>query len=162
MEEVKIIKALIKAFKAGKKVIICGCGGSSSQASHFAGEFMCRYKEDRKPLPAIALNDPAILTAISNDYSFDVAFSRQVEALGNKGDVLIALSTSGKSKVVLNAIKTAKKKGMVVVDFTKISKKDHELKDTGIVQSDHVYAMHYICQRVEEYFKYGKVLWKKT
>ena len=156
MSENEIIDIIIKAFKKGRKLLVCGNGGSASQSDHFAGEFLCKYKIDREPLPAISLTNPAVVTAIGNDYGFEHIFSRQVRALGKKGDVLIALSTSGKSKNVLNAIKEADRKGMIVLDFSKYSKKNEDMgKDTGFTQSDHVYLMHHICDKVENYFAHG-------
>jgi D-sedoheptulose 7-phosphate isomerase len=107
------VTMLSTALFAGQKVLLCGNGGSASDASHLAAELVGRFYLDRKAYPAIALSsDPATVTAISNDYGFHKVFARQVEAHGEPGDVLIALSTSGKSKNVLEAILTAKRIGM--------------------------------------------------
>lgn len=115
---------LLEVALGGRKVLICGNGGSAADAQHFAGEWVCRYKDDRRPLPAIALTvDTSALTAIGNDYGFENIFSRQVEALGNAGDVLIVFTTSGPAKDVhsrniLNAVEQAKTKNMKVIVLT--------------------------------------------
>lgn len=102
-----------------KKLLFCGNGGSACDAMHIAGEFVGRYVDDRRALPAIALSaDTGIITAIANDYAYDYIFARQVEALGQAGDVLIALSTSGRSPNVLRALAVAKEKGLVSALFT--------------------------------------------
>jgi D-sedoheptulose 7-phosphate isomerase len=109
---------LVSAFAAGNKVVSCGNGGSMSDAMHFAEELSGRFRENRKALPAIAISDPAHITCVANDFGFDHIFSRYVEALGNKGDVLFAISTSGNSANVLKAVAVAKQKGMVVIGLT--------------------------------------------
>jgi len=96
----------------------CGNGGSSCDAMHFAEELTGKYREDRKAIPAISISDPGYLTCVSNDYGFDFAFSRFLEAFGNKGDVLLAISTSGDSGNVLRAANVAKMKGLKVVALT--------------------------------------------
>ena len=101
------VQLMIGAFRGGHKLLICGNGGSSAQASHFAAELVVRYRRNRIGLPAIALNDPAILTACANDLGFDTVFERQVLAYGRAGDVLVAISTSGKSANVLRAVYAA-------------------------------------------------------
>lgn len=111
-----IATKIIKCFKNNGKVLICGNGGSSTMASHFVGELMGKFEMERAPLPAISLFDLATITAIANDYSYDNIFSRQIEALGNKGDILITLSTSGKSKNILKAITQAQENGMEVIE----------------------------------------------
>src|SRR3990167_4042983 len=114
----EISKKLIKCFKSDGKVLTVGCGGSAAQAQHLAAELMGKFEHWRQPLPAIALTtDTSFLTAWANDSSFDTVFSRQVLALGQKGDVLIAFSTSGKSESVLRAITTAETLGMDVINF---------------------------------------------
>lgn len=117
----KIEKAghlLVKAFKDGHKVISCGNGGSMCDAMHFAEELSGRFREDRKALPAISISDPSHISCVGNDYGYDFVFSRFIEAIGNKGDILLAISTSGNSKNVINAIEAAKKKGMHVIGLT--------------------------------------------
>ncbi|WP_204251241.1 D-sedoheptulose 7-phosphate isomerase [Elioraea rosea] len=110
---------LVAAIRTGNKLLICGNGGSAADAQHWAGELVSRFLYDRPGLPAIALTtDSSIMTAIGNDYGYERLFSRQVEALGTKGDVLFALSTSGRSPNVIAALKAAREKGMVTVGFT--------------------------------------------
>jgi len=103
------------AINKGNKIISCGNGGSHCDAMHFAEELSGRFRNDRKALPAIAISDASHITCVGNDYGFEFVFSRFVEALGNRGDVLLAISTSGNSVNVLNAAKAAKEKGMSVV-----------------------------------------------
>lgn len=113
-----ILASLITAIALtrGKKLLICGNGGSAADAQHMAGEFVNRFLLERPGLPAIALTtDSSVLTAVSNDYSYDKIFSRQVEALGGPGDILFAISTSGKSPNVLAAISAARQKGLYVI-----------------------------------------------
>ena len=109
---------LVQAFKKGNKVISCGNGGSMCDAMHFAEELSGRFRENRKALPAISISDPSHISCVANDYGYDFVFSRFIEAAGNKGDVLLAISTSGNSKNVINAIAAAKKKGMKVIGLT--------------------------------------------
>lgn len=143
-EEIALI--MIKAFKQGKKVLIIGNGGSASEASHFAGELICRFKRNRQSLPAIALNDPTIITAIGNDYGFERVFSRQIEGLGKKGDILITLSTSGSSKNITEAIRQAKIQGMRVISFPTNSILG---EDTPITQLNHLHMIHEISRLIE-------------
>ncbi len=109
---------MVQAIRAGSKIISCGNGGSMCDAMHFAEELSGRFRDDRKALPAIAISDPSHLSCVGNDYGFDQVFSRYIEALGNKGDVLVAISTSGNSVNILNAITAAKAKGMKVIGLT--------------------------------------------
>jgi len=109
---------LVEAFQGGGKVISCGNGGSMSDAMHFAEELSGRYRDDRPAYPAIAVSDPSHLSCVANDYGYTFVFSRMVEAIGSKGDVLFAISTSGNSENVLKAIEAAKKKGMKVIGLT--------------------------------------------
>jgi len=111
-------KLLSEAFQKGNKVISCGNGGSMCDAMHFAEELSGRFREDRKALPAISISDPSHISCVGNDYGYDKVFSRYIEALGNKGDVLLAISTSGNSKNVINAINSAKEKGMLIIGLT--------------------------------------------
>src|SRR5688500_838284 len=111
--------ALAEALRAGKKALACGNAGSAADSQHFAAEIVGRFERERPGMPAIALTvDTSALTAIANDYDFDRVFSRQVEALGQPGDVLLGISTSGNSKNVIEAIKAAHAKGMVVIALT--------------------------------------------
>jgi len=110
---------LINALKQGGKVLLCGNGGSAADCQHIAAEFVVRYEKKRKAMAAIALTtDSSILTAHANDFDFETVFSRQIEALGNDKDCLIAISTSGKSKNILRAVDVAKSKGMIVIGLT--------------------------------------------
>ena len=111
-------KILVDAIQTGGKVISCGNGGSMSDAMHFAEELSGRYRNDRPAYPAIAISDPSHLTCVANDYGYAFVFSRMVEAIGQKGDVLFAISTSGNSENVLKAIEAAKIKEMKVIGLT--------------------------------------------
>ncbi len=152
---------IVDAIKSGNKLMICGNGGSAADAQHIAGEFLCRFYKDREPLPAIALTtDTSVLTSISNDYSYDHIFSRQVKALGKKGDVLFGISTSGSSGNVLEAfrvacdigIKTVLLTGQAEKEIAKIS--DIVIKapsvDTPRIQEIHLLIEHIICEIVEK------------
>lgn len=115
----QIVREILKAFKSGNKLLICGNGGSAADSQHIAAEFIGRFNRERRSLPAVALTtDTSILTAIGNDYGYEKTFSRQVEGLGVKGDVLIAISTSGNSKNVLEAVRAAKEKSIVTIALT--------------------------------------------
>jgi D-sedoheptulose 7-phosphate isomerase len=109
---------MASAIKNGNKIISCGNGGSMCDAMHFAEELSGRFRDDRKAIPAISISDPSHISCVGNDYGFDKIFSRYLEALGNKGDVLLAISTSGNSINVINAINVAKQKGMTVIGLT--------------------------------------------
>jgi D-sedoheptulose 7-phosphate isomerase len=111
-------RAIAAAVQSGGKVISCGNGGSHCDAMHFAEELTGRYRENRKAIPAICISDPSHISCVGNDYGYDFIFSRYLEALGNPGDVLLALSTSGQSANVLQAAQTAKSKGMKVIALT--------------------------------------------
>ena len=132
---------MVEAIKNGNKIISCGNGGSMSDAMHFAEELTGRFREDRKSLPAIAISDQGYLSCVANDYGYDYVFSRFVEGMGVSGDVLLAISTSGNSKNVINAAKVAKEKGISVVGLT--GKNGGELAnlcDTEIRVDHHGYA----------------------
>lgn len=109
---------MAQSIRDGHKIISCGNGGSMSDASHFAEELTGRYRGDRRPIPAIAISDAPHISCTANDYGYEAIFSRFVEALGSNGDVLLAISTSGNSKNVLNAVEVAKSKGIKVVALT--------------------------------------------
>lgn len=109
---------ILEAIKTGNKIISCGNGGSMCDAMHFAEELSGRYKHDRKALPAISISDASHITCVANDYGFDQIFSRFVEALGQPGDVLFAISTSGNSQNILNAIAVAQQKNMKIIALT--------------------------------------------
>jgi len=152
---------IVETIKSGNKLMICGNGGSAADAQHIAGEFLCRFYKDRDPLPAIALTtDTSIITAISNDYSYDQVFARQVKALGRKGDVLLGISTSGSSGNVLEAFKAARAMGIKTVLLTGASEKiiavlsDVVIKtpstDTPRIQEMHLLIEHIMCEIVEK------------
>lgn len=109
---------MVAALKAGKKIISCGNGGSMCDAMHFAEELSGRFRDDRPALAAVSISDPSHISCVGNDYGYDKVFSRYIEGLGNEGDVLLGISTSGNSANVLNAIDAAKKKGMKVIGLT--------------------------------------------
>lgn len=118
-EKIKMAGDLMsEAIKKGNKIISCGNGGSMSDAMHFAEELSGRYKENRRSLAAVSISDPTHITCVGNDYGFDYIFSRYVEGLGNAGDVLLAISTSGNSKNVIEAVKVAKEKDIKVIALT--------------------------------------------
>lgn len=153
---------IINALKKGNKLMICGNGGSASQSQHFAAELIVRFEKNRRPLAAIALTtDTSNITACGNDFSFQEIFSRQVEALGNKGDVLIGLTTSGNSENVLKAFESAEKKGITTIclngkDGGKASLKKLDLnlivkvKDTSRIQEMHITIIHIWCKLLEQ------------
>jgi|TARA_B110000967_G_scaffold196516_1_gene227177 D-sedoheptulose 7-phosphate isomerase len=150
----------IDTLKNGNKIIFCGNGGSAADAQHLAAELMGRYKVDRNPLPAISLTvDTSAITAIGNDYGYENIFSRQLKGIGVKGDMLIAISTSGASKNVIKAIYEALDMGIYVVSLTGIN--DSEMKrishltiqsqsdETNHIQEMHIAIGHLICGLVE-------------
>jgi len=156
-----VVKLIAKAFREGHKVILFGNGGSATDASHIAAEFVNRFLIERPPLPAIALNtDPAVLTSIGNDYGYDQVFSKQLAALGCEGDVVIGISTSGNSANVIKAMAVAKKNHMKTVILTggtggKLANvADHTFivpsKHTPHIQETHITLGHIICQMVDE------------
>lgn len=156
--------AIIRSIKAGGKIISCGNGGSMSDAMHFAEEMTGRYRENRRPLPAIAISDPSHISCISNDYGYEFIFSRFVESLGGSADVLLAISTSGNSQNVINAIEKAKEKGMFVIGLTgKDGGKIKDLVDIELrtpmsewadrVQEIHIKIIHSLIDYVETEFK---------
>ncbi len=107
-----------KAIKQGNKIISCGNGGSMTDAMHFAEELTGRFRDNRESIPAIAISDPGYLSCAANDFGYDKVFSRFLEGMGNKGDILLGISTSGNSSNVINAAKTARKKGITVIGLT--------------------------------------------
>ena len=158
---VAVVHLIAQAFREGRKVILFGNGGSATDASHIAAEFVNRFLIDRRPLPAIALNtDPAVITSIGNDFGFDQLFSKQLTALGRGGDVVIAISTSGNSVNVLKALEVAKTGGMRTVVLTggtggkMAGIADHTFivptRHTPHIQETHITLGHVICQMVDE------------
>jgi D-sedoheptulose 7-phosphate isomerase len=161
----KMAISLIDAFKNGKKVLFCGNGGSAADAQHLAAEFSGRYYFDRPPLYAEALHvNSSYITAVSNDFGYDEVYARLLRAMGTDGDVLVAMSTSGNSANVLNAIKVAREKNMLVIGMTgmdggKMATLCDILlnvpsKDTPRIQECHMLLGHIVCEIVEkELFK---------
>ncbi len=159
----EVSKACIDTIKNDGKILFCGNGGSAADSQHLAAEIVVRFKENRKTLPAIALTtDTSVITSISNDFSFDEVFSRQLEAIGNEKDFLIAISTSGQSKNILNALSKAKEIGMSTLSLTGSFTKDVEkLSDyllsipssvTGVVQQSHITIGQLITMNIEDNF----------
>ena len=112
----KIADAIVRAFKNGRRLYLIGNGGSAADAQHIAGELIGRFKMNRRPLPAVALTtDTSVMTALANDFGYDTCFARQAEALVSPGDVILALSTSGNSKGILNAVQVARERGAVAI-----------------------------------------------
>lgn len=111
-------EVMLNAIKTGNKIVSCGNGGSMCDAMHFAEELSGRFRDNRKPIAALSISDASHITCVGNDYGFDEIFSRYIEAIGNKGDVLLAISTSGNSKDVLKAVEIAKQKQMKVIALT--------------------------------------------
>ena len=157
----KSIHAIVKCFKKGNKIVLFGNGGSAADAQHVAAEFIGRFKINRKSLPAIALtSNPSIITAISNDFSFDSVFSRQCESLISKGDVVIGISTSGNSLNVKKGITTSKKKGAITIGL--LGNNGGSIKkcvdiplivdatETSHIQEVHRIIYHVICEIVEK------------
>lgn len=155
------VTLIVKAFKAGNKVLFCGNGGSAADAQHLAAEFTGRFYTDRDPLPSEALHcNASYMTAVANDYSYDVVYSRLVKGMGKAGDVLIALSTSGNSVNIIKAVQQANELGMITVGFTgesggKMKTECNVLinvpsKDTPRIQETHIMIGHIICQLTEE------------
>jgi len=154
---------LLAVFQQGGKLLICGNGGSAADSQHIAAEFVVRYHKNRLALPAIALTtDTSILTAHPNDFDFATLFSRQIEALGQQGDCLLAISTSGNSDNILHAVNTAHAKGMTTIGMTghdggQLKKCAEQSiivpsKVTARIQEVHILIAHWWCQRADEVF----------
>jgi D-sedoheptulose 7-phosphate isomerase len=157
----KVVVTVVAAFKKGNRIYFCGNGGSAADAQHLAAEFSGRFYTDRKALPAEALHcNTSYLTAVANDYSYDAVYARLIDGIGQKGDVLIGLSTSGNSGNIIQAFETAKEKGLITVGFTgdsggkMKSLSDYLINvpssDTPRIQESHIMVGHIICQLVEE------------
>jgi len=152
---------MIEALKNNKKILICGNGGSAADSQHFAAELLIRFEKDRKSLPAIALTtDTSAITACSNDYGFQELFSRKVESLGNEGDVLVGITTSGNSENILKAFEVAKQKGMKTVclngkDGGKVDADVNLIipsENTARIQESHITVIHTWCKLIEDEF----------
>ena len=157
----KAIDACIGSLKSGGKILLAGNGGSAADAQHIAGELVSRFAFDRPGLAAVALTtDTSILTAVGNDYGYEMLFSRQIQALGRKGDVFVAYSTSGKSPNILKALQTAKELGLITIGLTgnrngpMNAMCDHVLAmpsaDTPKIQEGHLIMGHILCGAIEE------------
>jgi D-sedoheptulose 7-phosphate isomerase len=157
---IRCAEVVCKAFRNSRKLMLCGNGGSAADAQHIAAEFVNRFQIERSPLPALALTtDASIITSVANDNSFDDIFSKQIEALGTKGDVLLAMSTSGKSRNILSALRTAKDKGIYMIGLMGAGGEEMlplvdlalvvESNQTPRIQEAHVLAGHIICELVE-------------
>lgn len=157
----KICGMLEHAIMQDKKILVCGNGGSAADSQHIAGELVGRFQKERRPIACIALTtNTSILTSIGNDYSFDKIFSRQIEALGKRGDILLVFSTSGTSVNILEAAKTAKDIGIKVISFTGINidflSKISDIcvsipsESTPRIQEIHIILIHIICNIIED------------
>lgn len=159
----EISSLMVRALKKGKKILIFGNGGSAADSQHFAAELVGRFQKERIGLPALSLTaNTSNLTALANDYSFDIVFSRQMQALGSPGDIAIAISTSGKAKNVLEATRLAKKIGLKTIALT--GKGGGPLANiaevslivpsdiTARIQESHILIIHIICELIEEEF----------
>jgi len=156
-----VAEVIVNTLRKNKKVLLCGNGGSASDCQHWAGEMVGRFKKERKPFKFISLTtNTSILTSIANDYDYTKVFSRQVEGLGEKNDILICISTSGKSKSILESAKIGKEKDMKIISLT--GKSPNPLteisdftisvpsKETPRIQEIHILLIHLICELVEE------------
>lgn len=157
---ISIAKLCVETYKRGNKILIAGNGGSAADAQHFAGELVSRFNFDRPPLAAIALTtDTSIITAIGNDYSYDNIFSRQIKAIGKKEDLLIAISTSGKSRNIQLAIQAARETEMYTIGLEGMQKNMSSICDylisvpslsTPIIQECHLLIEHLLCEYIEK------------
>lgn len=156
-----VVNVVVKAFQQGHRVYFCGNGGSAADAQHLAAEFSGRFYKDRKALPADALHcNTSYLTAVANDYGYELVYQRIIEGIGQEGDVLVGLSTSGNSPNIVKAFETAREKKMITVALTGYtggqmkSVSDYLINipstDTPRIQESHIMAGHIICQLVEE------------
>jgi len=165
-EIVRACECMLAALSKGHKVLACGNGGSAADAQHFAAELLNRFERERQSLPGLALTtDSSTLTSIANDYHYDEIFSRQIKGLGQKNDILLAISTSGNSKNILNAITTAQRKEMIVIALTGkeggevanlMRPEDIELrvpgKSTARIQEVHLLIIHCLCDFIDTEF----------
>ena len=156
----KVIVLITNAFNSGNKILFCGNGGRAADAQHLAAEFSGRFYKERKALPAEALHcNTSYLTAVANDYGYESVYSRLLEGIGNEGDIIIGLSTSGNSKNVINAFKAAKQMKIVTIAFTGESGGEMRASadflfnipsnDTPRIQESHIMLGHIICELVE-------------
>lgn len=160
-------EAIIKSLENSEKVMACGNGGSATQASHMVGELVGRFAFDRPALPAVSLFDLATTTAVGNDYGYDDIFSRFVDSLGNKNDILFSISTSGNSGNCLKAMASAKKKGMANIAL--LGRDGGKMKnladvsiiipasETPLIQEIHLMVIHWLCEEIEKHFFSEKI-----
>lgn len=157
----RIVDIMAESLSSGGKIISCGNGGSLCDATHFAEELTGRFRNDRRPLPAMAINDPAYYSCVGNDFSFEEIFSRWVEAFGKEGDVLLAITTSGSSVNILKAVDAAKEAGMKVVVLTSRKGRDLAMRaDAAIMAPDaphsdriqeiHIKVIHIVIEALEK------------
>ncbi len=157
----KIGKKIVKALKEKNKILVAGNGGSAADSQHFVAELVNRFQTDRRALPAISLTtDSSVMTSIGNDSSFDEIFSRQIEALGNKGDVFFGITTSGNSVNIIRAVKTARKRGLTAICL--LGRNGGKVKNlcdyslvvpvqkTSRIQESHILVIHIICEMIDE------------
>lgn len=158
-----VFQVIVDCFRNGKKIIMAGNGGSASDAQHFAGELMGRFEKTRIALPAIALTpDSSVITCICNDYGFEQCFARQIEGLGQEGDVFFAISTSGCSRNIIEAVECAKRKGMKTIllsgktggnlakmcDYKLLVPSEHVSR----IQEIHIFTIHTLCELIDKEF----------
>lgn len=160
----KAAEKMVQALMQGNKILACGNGGSASDAQHFSAELLNRFEVERPGLPAIALNtDTSTLTSIANDYHYDEVFSKQIKALGNAGDVLLAISTSGNSRNILQAITAAQDREVIVIALTGkdggkiaslLKENDIEIRvpaeKTSRIQETHILVIHCLCSLIDQ------------
>lgn len=160
----RAVELMVNRFKAGNKILSCGNGGSAADAQHLSAELVCRFEMERPSLPAIALTtDSSTLTAISNDYHYDQIFAKQLSSLGNKGDILVAISTSGNSGNVIEAINMAHQRDLTVIALTGrnggkmaplLNKQDIEIRVpsdiTARIQEVHLLTIHCLCDQIDQ------------
>lgn len=155
------VNCMVNSIKSGHKIILAGNGGSAADAQHFAGEIVGRFMMERKSIPALSLCvDPSVMTCIGNDYGYGMVFARQIEGIGQAGDVFVAISTSGNSENIINAIEAAKEKQIKIVGF--LGKGGGKIKDmcdyalvvpsdeTPRIQEIHTFTVHLMCERIEQ------------
>ena len=157
---IEITNVVVKSLKNGGKVLIAGNGGSAADSQHISAELIGRFMKERKAIPAIALTtDSSILTCMGNDYGYDAIFRRQVEGLGNRGDIFIGISTSGNSKNIIEAVEEAHNKGLITIGLLgknggKLKTMcDYEItfpyKETARIQEHHIMTYHLLCEFIE-------------
>lgn len=157
----KVINEMVESLNNGGKILLAGNGGSAADAQHFAGEIVGRFMMEREALPAISLCvDPSVMTCIGNDYGYEKVFSRQIKGLGNKGDIFVAISTSGNSDNLIDAVIAAREKGLITVGF--LGKDGGKLKEicdyslvvpskiTPRIQEVHTFTVHIMCENIEK------------